>query len=211
MIKIRYGVFETNSSSTHAFTTLKDLKVYWFYEKDTKIPQVNKDAENNLIIEYSDKNINSDGIIKTFIGINNKFIYILFLLLSDIYYYNNYILEDNDPNKIWLEELTIKEKENLETIKPLFETVKKIGFNGINIKRDESKLDEIEKLIPFTIKEFIYNLFNFFDPECYIKNIQELEEMIGANIEEIITNNEIVLIEAERFCIKNKKLIISED
>lgn len=48
MIKIRYGVFETNSSSTHAFTTLKDLKVYWFYEKDTKIPQVNKDEENNL-------------------------------------------------------------------------------------------------------------------------------------------------------------------
>lgn len=208
MLQIRNSIFETNSSSTHAFTILKDLKNYWFYSKDIEIPKIEIDTDNNLVISYS--NIQSDSCIKTFIGINQKVLYILFLLLNYIDYYNNY-LDDNDKNKIWLEELTIKEIENLETIKPLFKTIKKIGFNGINIKRDESKLDEIEKLIPFTIKEFIYNLFNFFDPECYIKDIKELEEMIGTNIEEIITNNEIVLIEAERFCIKNKKLIISED
>lgn len=208
MKQIRKGVFETNSSSTHAFTTLKELKIYWFYTKDIEIPKTEMDTDNNLIISYS--NIKSDSCIKTFIGINQKVLYILFLLLNYIDYYNNY-LEDNDQNKIWLEELTIKEIENLKIIKPLFETIKKIGFDGINIKRDESKLDEIEKLIPFTIKEFLYNLFNNIDGDCYIKDIKDLEEIIGKNLEEIITNNEIVLIEAERFCVKNKRLIISED
>jgi hypothetical protein len=208
MLQIRNSIFETNSSSTHAFTTLKELKIYWFYTKDIEIPKTEMDTDNNLIISYS--NIQSDSCIKTFIGINQKVLYILFLLLNYIDYYNNY-LEDNDQNKIWLEELTIKEIENLKIIKPLFETIKKIGFDGINIKRDESKLDEIEKLIPFTIKEFLYNLFNNIDGDCYIKDIKDLEEIIGKNLEEIITNDEIVLIEAERFCVKNKKLIISED
>ena len=186
MIKIRYGVFETNSSSTHAFTTLKDLKVYWFYEKDTKIPQVNKDEENNLIIEYSDKNINSDGIIKTFIGINNKFIYILFLLLSDIYYYNNYILEDNDPNKIWLEELNIKEIENLETIKPLFETVKKIGFNGININDYEIQIG-IEETIWRESQDKFYNK-DLFESIIYVRDTYD-------NIRKMIKKNKVQIKE----------------
>lgn len=184
MKQIRRSVFETNSSSTHSFTLKKEIT----NEKiDFKSEKIKIDSENNIVINFIENH--SCGGTVYYEGFSSKLSYILLLLINGLDIILNY--ED-------IEYTLVEDLFNFDIFKPLEKEIKDLGYKGIKIERNLDVLDEDEKLMPFYIEEIIHGKANYLDSDNFIKNIEQLEKKFELSLKEILTNNEIILVEIDR-------------
>lgn len=171
MLQIRKSVFETNSSSTHSFTLLNEMKseIFLKYELERRkksleeILKIKTDENNNILLDVYPEKLSS-----FFIGTNEKLIF----LIASIglgYYFDNSSKEWKIENLDWFEEI------NNVAIKN--------GYNGIKILAEGSE---------FFNPNFILNndIVNY---DVCVTTIKQLEEDFELDINAIIFDDEIII------------------
>lgn len=180
MKQIRRSVFETNSSSTHSFTLKNTLR----NDMEFIFNEIKIDSENNIIIDFK----KNDSFYRNYYkGFSAKLSYILLLLINGL----DIVYKD-------IEYTLVDDLFKFDIFKPVEIELKELGYNGIKINRNLELLYEDEKIMPFYIDEIIQNSWNFLDSDNFIKNIKELEDRFELSLKEILTNDEIILVEMDR-------------